>query len=112
MSKELSLFLKSYKETNYSLRVTNVFTFWARIESRLPTEPLASFSKEETMISKRAFIVKSEQLSQSREEVALKTRELCFLGLILSTYMGMRFYIKSSPRKPCSGHGHKKVRTY
>ena len=35
-------------------------------EARLKTEPLASFSKKETMISKRAFKDTLEKLPQSK----------------------------------------------
>ena len=40
---------------------------------RLPTEPLASFSIEKTMISNGAFKSRFDQLPQTKEEVVLKT---------------------------------------
>ena len=42
------------------------------------------------MIFKRAFEAKFEQLSQTREEVVLKTYELYILGVVLSTDMVTR----------------------
>ena len=56
------------------------------------------------MISKEAFEAKIEQLSQTREEVVLKTYELRNLGVVLSTDMGTRVHINSSLHKPCSQH--------
>ena len=43
------------------------------------------FSKEKTMISKRAFKAKFEQLPQSRKEVVFETYERSTLGVVLGT---------------------------
>ena len=81
-------------------------------EARLSTEPLCSFCKKETVISKRAFKAKFEQLPQTREEVVFKTYELSIFGVVLSTDMGTRVNINSSPHKPCNQHGKKKDHTF
>ena len=44
------------------------------------------------MISKREFKAKFEKLPQTREEVVLKTYELCIFGSILSMDMGTHSY--------------------
>ena len=54
--------------------------FEQKNEAGLPTETLTSFSKKETMISRRAFKGKFEKLPQTREEVVSKTYELSILG--------------------------------
>ena len=41
-----------------------------------------------TMVSKRDFKAKFEQLPQTGEEIVLKTYELSILGVVLSTDMG------------------------
>ena len=80
-------FLKSSKGTNHSLRVANVFTFWATKEVEISDE-VASFSKEETIISNRYFTAKFEQLPQTREEVVLKTYELSICGSNIEHWYG------------------------
>ena len=44
-----------------------------------------------TMIFKRDFKAKFEQLPKTREEVVLKTYELWIFGVVLSTDMGCEF---------------------
>ena len=48
------------------------------------------------MIFKRAFEAKFEQLSQTKEEVVLRTYEICILGVVLSTNMVTQVQINSS----------------
>ena len=79
---------------------------------RLPLKPLASFSKEETMISKRDFKAKFEQLSQTRERSYLKHMSQVFLGVVFSNYMGTWVHINSSSKKPCIQYGKYKGHTF
>ena len=65
-----------------------------------------------TMISKRDFKAKFEQLPQTRYEIVLKTYELIIVGVVLSTDMGTRVDINSSLHKPCSQHGQIKDHTF
>ena len=64
------------------------------------------------MFSKEAFEAMFEKLSQTKEEVFLNTSELSILGVVLSTDMGTRVNINSSPHKPCNQHGKKKDHTF
>ena len=72
---------------------------------RVLTEPLASFGKEETIISKRYFEAMFEKLPQTIKEFVLKTYELSIFGLVLSTDMVTRVHINSILHKICSQHG-------
>ena len=64
------------------------------------------------MISKKVIEAKFEQLSQTREEVALKTYELSILEVVLRTDMVMRIHINSSLHETCSQHGQIKDHTF
>ena len=59
-----------------------MFSHFEQEEARLPTESLASYSKEEILISKTDFKDKFEQLPQSIEKFILKTYELSILGVV------------------------------
>ena len=65
-----------------------------------------------TMISKRDFKAKFEQLPQTGEEIVLKTYELSILGVVLSIDMGMQVHMNSSLHKPCNQHGQIKGHTF
>ena len=61
-------------------------------EARLPTEPFASFSKKESLISKRVLKLSLSNYLKP-EKKSFKTYELSILGILLGNDMGCKFIL-------------------